>query len=107
MASLQACSHSTQWRLAAVYLTKEHGPEITQPSVETMVVATMADTLAKKGHWHQALWWFQSQTPRLLDFEVKESIEMAGCAAINACEKGNEWRYSLQVLDVSESLLWI
>ena len=75
--------------------------------VQAMEVATMADMLAQ-GHWHHALWWFQSRVPRLLDSEMfKESVEMAGCAAINACEKGNEWRYSLQVLAVSESLLWI
>lgn len=104
----QACSHSTHWRMASVYLAETTGTGQAETSmVQAMEVATMADMLAQ-GHWHHALWWFQSRVPRLLDSEMfKESVEMAGCAAINACEKGNEWRYSLQVLAVSESLLWI
>lgn len=64
-----------------------------------MTLGSVADSFAQ--HWDRALWWFRHHAAG--NFPAA-SVEMAGCAAINACEKCSEWIFSLQILSVSCAL---
>lgn len=64
-----------------------------------MTLSCMADSLAQGHGWQKALWWFQFHAAT--QHFTATSVEMAGCAAINACEKRSKWRTSLEILAVS------
>ena len=66
-------------------------------SMDSMTLGSVADSFAQ--HWDRALWWFRHHAGAG-NFPAA-SVEMAGCAAINACEKCSEWIFSLRILSVS------
>ncbi|CAL1146633.1 unnamed protein product [Cladocopium goreaui] len=63
-------------------------------SMDSMTLGSVADSFAQ--HWDRALWWFRHHAGAG-NFPAA-SVEMAGCAAINACEKCSEWIFSLRIL---------
>ena len=65
--------------------------------MDSMTLGSVADSFAQ--HWDRALWWFRHHAAGG-NFPAA-SVEMAGCAAINACEKCSEWIFSLRILSVS------
>ena len=92
--AINACGKSAQWETSVLLLKRMVDSNLTL-GTDTMNSVMGACTAA--GQWEWALWMFGttlgSLSPDVITF----------CSALAACDKGSQWRRSLQVLASSAS----